>query len=111
MDISGTTAAEFENDPEIPDHVRQLYNESLTALENKTQRSRLAKILTDYADCFAKNPDDIGRTKLVKHHIDTGTNRPVHQRCRRFCRSHIQVIRDHVAKLSANGTIRPSDSN
>ena len=60
---------------------------------------------------FAKNPDDIGRTKVVKHTIDTGDNKPVHQRCRRFCKSHIQVIRDHVDKLSANGTIRPSNSN
>ena len=110
-DASGETFKEFEADTSIPEHVRQLYADSLANLQSNSQKSRLANVLREYADCFAKHSDDIGRTDLVKHHIDTGENRPVRQRCRRFCRAHIQVIRDHVAKLSANGTIRPSDSN
>ena len=96
---------------QLPKHLQQLYDSSIQALTSTAQKRRLAKMLSDYADCFAKNPDDIGRTNVVKHTIDTGDNKPVHQRCRRFCKSHIQVIRDHVDKLSAHGTIRPSNSN
>ena len=57
------------------------------------------------------NSDDIGRTDLVKHEIDTGNSKPVHQRCRRFCKAHIKVIRDTISKQHASGIIRPSNSN
>ena len=108
---SGKSSQEFKTDITIPEHVRQLYDETVKSMTSQSQCDRLANVLREYADVFAKDANDIGRTNVVKHHIDTGTNRPVHQRCRRFCRSHIQVIREHVQKLSANGTIRPSNSN
>ena len=60
---------------------------------------------------FARNPDDIGRTDWVTHVVDTGDAKPVHQRCRRFCRAHIDIIRSTIAKLSEGGIIRPSNSN
>ena len=100
----------FETDEDVPTHVRQLYLESLPLLQNVQQKNRLAKMLSDYSDCFATSADDIGRTNMVKHKIDTGSAKPVRQRCRRFCKSHIEVIREQVKKLSANNTIRPSNS-
>ena len=57
------------------------------------------------------NADDIGRTNLVKHVIETGDAKPVHQQCRRFCKAHIKVIRDTIAEQHASGIIRPSSSN
>ena len=101
---------QFENDNSVPVHVKQLYLESLAMLENVSQRNRLANMLTEYSDCFAINSDDFGRTDVVKHKIDTGDHPPVRQRCRRFCRAHIDVIREQVKKLADNGTIRPSNS-
>ena len=101
---------DFESDDSVPPHVRQLYLESLPLLQTVQQRNRLAQMLSDYSDCFATSADDIGRTSLVKHKIDTGNAPPVRQRCRRFCKSHIDVIREQVKKLSANNTIRPSTS-
>ena len=108
---SGASFQKFEADESIPEHVKELYFTSLAALENADQRSRLAEMLRNYADCFAVNSDDIGRTDLVKHEIDTGDAKPVHQRCRRFCKAHIKVIRDTIAKQHASGIIRPSNSN
>ena len=87
----------FEAYESIPEHVKDLYFTSLAALENADQRSRLAEMLRNYADCFAVNSDDIGRTDLVKHEIDTGGAKPVRQRCRRFCKAHIKVIRETIA--------------
>ena len=66
---SGTSFQKFEADESIPEHVKELYFSSLAALENADQRSRLAEMLRNYADCFAVNADDIGRTDLVKHVI------------------------------------------
>ena len=100
----------FECDVNIPDHIKELYLKTVPHLENAHQRNRLAYIFSNYQDVFAKHSDDVGRTDLVKHHIDTGDAKPVHQRCRRFAKSHIDVIREQVKKLAANDTIRPSNS-
>ena len=102
---------QFERDPEVPPHVKDLYTQCLPALTKTQHRNRLAQMLSEYADVFAKHPDDIGRTNLVKHVIDTGDAKPVHQRCRRLAKAHIDVIREQVQKLSKAGIIRPSDSN
>ena len=53
-------AVAFESDTSIPSHVKQLYLESLPHLQSNQQKNRLANILTNYEDCFAKNSDDIG---------------------------------------------------
>ena len=57
---------QFEADVNIPEHVRQLYYATLPMLKTVEQRDRLAQTLSDYADCFAKTADDIGRTSLMK---------------------------------------------
>ena len=102
---------QFEADPTVPDHVKELYMSGLIMLENVKQRNRLAQILSDYSDIFAKHSDDVGRTNVVKHTIETGDARPVHQRCRRLAKSHIDIIREQVTKLSGAGIIRPSNSD
>ena len=110
--MENTTAVfkSFEADPKIPEHVKDLYLRTLPHLNTKHERNRLAYILTNYQDVFARHSDDVGRTSLVKHHIDTGDAKPVHQRCRRFAKSHVDIIREQVKKLAANDTIRPSNS-
>ena len=108
---SELTYQQFEANQTVPEHVRQLYQESLPTLTTPAQRTCLARLLNDYQDVFARNTDDIGRTNWVKHVIETGDAKPVHQRCRRFCRAHIDIIRNTIGKLSAGGIIRPSNSN
>jgi hypothetical protein len=95
---------------EVPEHLKELFLQTLPHLESSDHRRRLVYLLASYADVFAAHSDDVGRTDLVKHHIDTGDSRPIHQRCRRFARSHVEIIRDHVKKLAETGTIRPSNS-
>ena len=93
----------------IPEHVLDLYDRSCEDL-NQDQRTRLASLLIEYQDRFAAHPDDVGRTTLIKHHIDTGDAAPVRQRCRRFAKCHIEAIQEHVKKLADAGIIRPSTS-
>ena len=69
---SGVSFQKFEGDHSIPEHIKELYFSSLAALENDKKRSRLAKYIRNYTGCFAFNADDIGRTDLVKHVIETG---------------------------------------
>ena len=93
----------------IPEHLKDLYDRSIEELTVE-QRNRLCSLLIDYHDRFATHPDDIGRSTLLKHHIDTGDASPVRQRCRRFAKCHIEAIQDHVKKLADAGIIRPSTS-
>ena len=110
VDNSDLIYKSFESHPDVPEHVKELYQQTLPKIESVRQRNRLAYLMSTYSDVFAAHGDDIGRTDLVKHHVDTGDHKPVHQRCRRFARTHVDIIREHVQKLAANGTIRPSNS-
>ena len=59
---------------ELPEHVRQLYEDSSKDLTSQ-QCETLTKLLGEYNDIFARHSADFGRTKLLKHDIDTG-NKP-----------------------------------
>ena len=41
------------------------------------QQSQLYSLLLSYADLFALNEEELGRTGIIKHHIDTGDAPPV----------------------------------
>ena len=95
---------------EIPEHLKPLFKDSISRLETPKLKRRLANVFKEYAHCFAKDSDDIGKTTLIKHDIDTGDEPPVRQRCRRFAKCHIDIIKKEVAKLANSGLIKPSES-
>ena len=55
-------------------HVQKLYNRSLDKLNAREQHD--LRRLTTYPDVFAKNANDIGCTRWVKHDVDTGEELP-----------------------------------
>ena len=95
---------------EIPEHLKPLFKDSISRLETPKLKRRLANVFKEYAHCFAKDSDDIGKTTLIKHDIDTGDEPPVRQRGRRFAKCHIDIIKKEVAKLANSGLIKPSES-
>ena len=105
-----TEIKEFNHTAQVPAHVKQLYVDAVSRLNNDSQRERLAILLKEFSHIFAKTSDDIGKTPLLKHDIDTGDEAPVKQRCRRFAKCHIEIIQEHIKKLAAAGLIRPSES-
>ena len=44
----------------------------------------LKSLVNDYSDIFSRNDEDIGRTKLLKHDINTEDAAPIRQRPRRI---------------------------
>jgi hypothetical protein len=78
-----TTSNVIDVTQTVPEYLKELYNDAVTRLATQRQKETLAKLLVDYKDVFAKSPEDIGRTTLIKHDIDTGNEPPVKQRCRR----------------------------
>jgi len=43
------------------------------------QKNKLANLLDEFSDIFSAGPEDLGRTGIVKHQIDTGNHPPIKQ--------------------------------
>ena len=74
------------------------------------QLTQLTALIAEYRDIFALKPEELGRTGLVQHRIDTGDNPPVRQRP--YCVSDTQrgIIEEHVDDMLNRGIIQPSTS-
>ena len=73
-------------------------------------KDRLKKLVTEYIDVFSRNDSDIGRTSIMKHHIETGNAKPIKQRPRRVplkLRSEVERQKDSMLR---DGIIEPSSS-
>ena len=93
----------------VPEYLQELYTESVHDLSEKDSK-QVQGLLCQYSDVFSKSEDDIGRTSLVKHTIDTGDARPVKQRPRRFPPVQQAEIDRQVKGLLEKGLISPSTS-
>jgi len=63
------------------------------------QRQRVADLLSEYDDLFSRGTFDMGRTNLVEHTIDTGSNRPIRESLRRHPRAQLDDIDRQVDEL------------
>jgi len=64
----------------------------------------------NHADVFGQNENDLGKTNIIMHHIDTGDAIPVRQPLRRFAPAHIEAISEHIDNMLKQGTIEPAAS-
>ncbi len=69
---------------DVPEHLKDLFEQ--TWRREKLERStkdRLRELLGKHASLFASNDQDLGRTSVVEHDIDTGNSLPIRQPPRR----------------------------
>ena len=93
----------------VPPHLRQLYTESAEQI-GETERPALAKFLQKYEGVFARDADDLGRTNVVQHYIETGDARPIKQPPRRVPVHKKKEVQEEVEKMLKRGVIEPCDS-
>ena len=74
------------------------------------QKQDVERLPQDNREVFSNSEFDLGRTNLVQHKIDTGTNRPFQQQLRRNPMAYLPVIDEHVDKMLANDICEPSVS-
>lgn len=74
------------------------------------QQDRLRALLAEYDDIFAYSPDQLGRSSVVKHTIDTGDNPPIRLRSYRTTPANKEEIEKQVNEMLANDVIAPSVS-
>ena len=75
-----------------------------------TQQAQLKSLIAEYRDIFALLPEELGRTGLVRHRIDTGDHAPIRQRPYRVSDTQCGIIEEHVADMLNRGIIQPSVS-
>nr|XP_054757353.1 uncharacterized protein LOC129263467 [Lytechinus pictus] len=94
---------------EVPEHLKDLFERSKEGTD-KVYHGKIAKLLCENQDIFAKSDADIGKTCLVKHQINTGNSPPIRERPRRFPPKEQEEIDRQIKDMLANGRIEPSSS-
>eukprot|EP00731_Ephydatia_muelleri_P003189 Em0001g3189a len=74
------------------------------------EKNRLYELLVEFADVFAESSDDMGRTGVVKHSIDTGTSHPIRQQCRRVPPFRREQAKKMIDDMLQKDIIQPSSS-
>ena len=74
------------------------------------QKEQLEKLFMEYEDIVAKDKNDLGKTNLIKHKINTGDIEPFKQRPYRTGPSETEIIKTEVDRMLKNGIISQSYS-
>ena len=74
------------------------------------QKQQISHLLSKYEVAFSQHVYDIGRTHLVEHTIDTGSNRPIRQPLRRHPVAHLEIIDKEVNEMLKYGVVEPAAS-
>jgi len=110
LDRDHTSVKQLDSNTEsIPGYVQTL----LDGVDDSIPESAclaLKTILMKHQDVFSQNENDLGRTNIIMHHIDTGDARPVRQPLRRYPPAHLEAISEHVDNMLKQGTIEPGSS-
>lgn len=94
---------------QTPEFVQKLLDEVDDSVPESTSLA-LEAILIEHIDVFSQDENDLGRTDIIMHHIDTGDARPVRQPLRRYPPAHLEAISQHVDNMLKQGTIEPASS-
>ena len=95
------------SEPESTDFIQEMFDKIALDL-TKDQKKQVEEFLQENKEVFSSSEFDLGRTNLVRHTIDTGTNRPFKQQLRRHPMAYLPVIDEHVDKMLANDICEPS---
>ena len=97
------------DDSDVPAHLQDLYERSIKELPQE-QHSNIAELLVEFKDVFSTGDDDIGKTGIIKHRIDTGNSPPIRQKPRRLAPSLQAEADKQVQDMLTRGFIEPSAS-
>ena len=71
------------------------------------QRAELDKLLNEYADIFSSVPNDLGRTNLAQHRIDTGGAPAIRLAPRRLDHQQKEEVHQEVTRMVDAGIATP----
>ncbi|CAI5697370.1 unnamed protein product [Oreochromis niloticus] len=89
--------------------VRRVWEENCDGL-TAGEQGLLWQLLRDFKDCFSFSEDDMGRTDLIHHDIDTGEAQPIRMRPRRLPLARQAAAEKALREMQRAGLIEPSTS-
>ena len=89
--INNTQHLEENPGDMLPDLLKDLWQRSTKQLTAEESQA-VAGLIHQYKDVFSLSEQELGRTNLISHHIDTGNARPIKQQPRRTSPSkHVEI--------------------
>ena len=107
---SGRTEPYPEVDPgTLPLHLQSIIDRVAEGV-TKQEKRKVAGLLMGYSNIVLGPDEQLGRTALVEHTIDTQGAAPIKQAPRRIPWAKREATEAEVGKMLANGIVEPSDS-
>src|ERR1700742_3021876 len=66
---------------------------------NTQQQKKFELLMKNHEDIFVKNKNELGKTNVVKHKIDTGNAKPIRQRPYRAIGDKKELIKKEIEKM------------
>ena len=108
---SETPTAETDTEQPTQEQKESLWRMAEAAGDQLSDEHKesLYALLLEYADLFARHPDDFGRTSKVKHTIHTGGAQPIRQPVRRIPQAHRGEAKVLIRGMLEKKVIQPSN--
>ena len=106
--------SEVDRTPLSPEQMKKLFEqiklEEGMAEWTEDQHERVRKVIENYSFLFAMNSLDLGRTDIVKHHIELKDYKPIKDRYCRIPPHQCEEVQKHLKEMLDIGAIRCSNS-
>ena len=116
-----TEIIELKEEPEVVEEVTikedektRVIHELINQVDTEVPveyRDQLRLLLLRYNSAISLNDNDLGRTDVVKHHINTGAAPPIRQALRRIPQTQAQAVDEQLETMIKQNLIKPSQSN
>ena len=96
-----------------PERIEKLFKKiDLSGADDwsKENKSKLNDLFKKYHHLFALEDKELGKTNLVKHHIELNSKTPFRERYRRIPPHQYEEVRNHLKEMLEIGAIRKSKS-
>lgn len=117
IDFAGNFSSKLEEGPKAINSVEAISpqethpTDKITIGETSPENRELFKnTLQQFADCFSKSDDDIGKTNILEHRIILSDDAPISKPPYRMAIRARELLKTELDKLLASGAIRESTS-
>ena len=93
----------------VPEHLEELYQRSISRLSSD-QQQQVRNLLCEFSELFSNGPQDLGRTDVIQHRINTGDTAPLRQPPCRMPLAKRREAQQAIEEMQNAGVIEPSSS-
>lgn len=108
-DVQEATDKDKTELPTVPEHLKAAFSDSIQHLSSE-QQSRLAALLNEHNDLFARDEFDLGTFTEIEHGTNIDDAAPIKQRMRRTPACFVGEEEAHLNKMIDAGVIQESTS-